>query len=69
MGANAAKGFPTPGVAGNGLGNNAQAQQQAPARQPNLRAMQPVQSLKAMTASQGKALQPGQAAFPWDRLQ
>jgi hypothetical protein len=67
MGANALKAFPTPGVAGNGLGTNAVTAAQAPALQPNMRPMQPLQSaqaLKPMTPSMGKALQPGQAAFP-----
>lgn len=64
MGAGTAKAFPSPGAAGSGLGTNAQAQLQAPARQPNLGAMQPLQALKPMTPSMGKALQPGQAAFP-----
>lgn len=49
---------------GNGLGNNAVAQIQAPANQPNLRPMQPLQAMKPMTPSMGKSLQPGQAAFP-----
>lgn len=59
--------FPTPGVAGNGLGSNAVSAAQAPSLQPNLQPMKPLQStqpLKPMTPSAGKALQPGQAAFP-----
>jgi|SRR5262252_6268652 len=64
MGAGVAKAFPTPGLPGNGLGSNAVAKMQAPATQPNLRPMQPLQAMKPMTPSMGKSLQPGQAAFP-----
>lgn len=67
MGANAFKAYPTPGRMGAGLGSNFVAQAQAPANQQNLQPMKPLQSaqaLKPVTPSMGKALQPGQAAFP-----
>jgi hypothetical protein len=67
MGSGAAKAFPTPGVAGNGLGNLAIQPMQAPSQQPNMQPMQPLQAataLKPMTPSMGRVLQKGQAAFP-----
>jgi hypothetical protein len=67
MGAGAGKAYPTPGRIGAGLGSNALAMSQAPALQPNLKPMQPLnaaQPLKPMTPSMGASLQPGQAAFP-----
>jgi hypothetical protein len=67
MGAGVGKAFPTPGVAGNGLGNDAASQLQAPALQPNLQpmpVMKSAQPLKPMSPSTGKVLQKGQAAFP-----
>jgi hypothetical protein len=67
MGSGMGKAFPTPGVAGNGLGNNASAQAQAPALQPNLQpmpVMRPAQPLKPMSPSMGNVLQKGQAGIP-----
>ena len=59
--------WPTAGLIGNGLGNNALAAAQAPALQPNLNPMPPLsasQTLKPLTPSMGRALQPGQSALP-----
>jgi hypothetical protein len=67
MGANALKAFPSPGMAGNGLGPRALDPLQAPAQQPNMQPMPPMsaaQPLKPATPSAGRALRPGQAAFP-----
>jgi hypothetical protein len=61
------KPFPTPGVAGSGLGNDASAQAQVPALQPNLQPMpvlKSAQPLRPMSPSMSKSLQKGQAAFP-----
>jgi hypothetical protein len=67
MGANALKAWPTPGMAGTGLGSSGLTQQQAPSNQPNMRPMPTLnnaQPLQPITPSMGKSLSPGQAAFP-----
>ena len=67
MGANALKGFPTPGLAGTGLGRSGIEPLQAPSQQPNMQPMPTMtaaQPLRPTTPSMGKSLQPGQAAFP-----
>jgi hypothetical protein len=67
MGAGAGNAPPTPGVMGSGLGSLAQMKATAPAQQPNyqpMRPLQPAAPLKPVTPSMGKALLPGQAAFP-----
>jgi hypothetical protein len=71
--------FPAPGQIGSNLGMNYVQRAQDPAQLPNLRPMQPlptqtasqilpalagVRALTPITANQGVALQPGQAAFP-----
>jgi hypothetical protein len=61
------KAFPTPGVAGNGLGNNASAQAQVPALQPNIKpmpTMSPARPLQPMSPSSNRSLLKGQAALP-----
>ena len=58
--------WPTPGVAGNGLGTNASIAAAAPAQQPNLQKMPVLNPTQPLTpATVGRSLQPGQAALPW----
>lgn len=61
------KAWPSPGIAGNGLGTNARLEQADPLNLPDYRPAQPLnasQPLKPLSLSRGRSLQPGQAAFP-----